>query len=148
MEWMDADEFARRVQEYGDKTMHQIIKTVAAQVFLAVSQTILESTPVLTGQARRNWIPSVDEPAAGSILGPGDADETHQPLLGIEEVRLKQVVKQYLNGDSDFLYLTNNLPYIWFLDQGTSKKAPEGMVLPSISATLQALQDKAIKLDL
>lgn len=128
--------------------MHQIVKNVAGAVFKAVATEIIESTPVLTGQARRNWIPSVGEASANQILGPGEAGETGEPLLGSEKDRIDETVKQYLNGSSDTLYLTNNLNYIWWLDQGSSKKAPEGMVLPSILATLQALNDKAIKLDI
>lgn len=141
-----AEEFAAAINKYAAKKVKLIAKTVAAEAFRNVSQAIQEATPVLTGHARANWIPSVGEPDQGIIAGVAGVDVTGAPQTSVEKQAVEDQIKAFLTDDTaDVLYLTNNLPYIQGLDDGNSLKAPGGMVLPSIHATLSALEDAGIK---
>lgn len=157
MKNLSFEQFDSAVQTYADKTMKLISKNVAARVFEEVAKGIIESTPLLTGQARRNWKATLDSPSEDVDIDPQYYEHWKQaeaaggvhggsPITAEEMAQIQSVTKEFEKGDHDILYLTNNLVYIWFLDQGSSKAAPGGMVLPSIQATLQALKDGAIKL--
>lgn len=83
-------------------------------------------TPVDTGWAKANWVPSVGEPYAGS----GDKKD---PTPGDVTARAKQAqsglnaVLSWQPGDGP-LFITNNVPYIGALNAGHSPQSPRGFV--------------------
>ena len=125
--------------------MQLIAKGVAVKAFTQVSELVLLATPVLTGMARRNWIPSIDDPVTAPVDEVFGGTTTGEPLTTEEQTRLTEIVKQFSEGSGTKLFLSNNLDYIENLDQGSSKKAPAGIVLPSITAALQVLQDEGVQ---
>lgn len=89
-------------------------------------------TPVDTGWARSNWIPSIGtspESPAGSKENVTDA----QRLSGEGEV----LGYQFGQGT---VYITNNVPYIKDLNEGTSQQAPEGFVQKAIQEAVNGLR--------
>lgn len=89
---------------------------------------IIKGTPVDTGRARGNWIPSI-----GSVpLGVSSLNDASGALMDTAEVtnRIKM---------GDTFFLTNNLPYIQRLEYGSSKQAPRGMVRRAIRQTIAEL---------
>lgn len=139
-----AQEFADAIQKYANKRVQLIAKNVAAQAFREVTQLIVEATPVLTGHARANWIPSVNDPDPGIVAGVAGVDQTGEVQTAVEKQSVEDTIKQFLSSDGNTkLCLANNLPYIQGLDEGNSKKAPAGIVLPSILAAMASLKDRA-----
>lgn len=139
-------EFAAAIQKYADKRVQLIAKNVAAEAFRTVAQLVVEATPVLTGHARANWIPSADEPDGSINPGVAGVDVTGQPQTSAEKQDVEAVIKHFLsNDDSTTLYLNNNLNYIQALDDGDSRKAPAGIVLPSITAALSVIKDRGTR---
>ena len=100
-----------------------IVKKIAFDLF----RKVIFKTPVLTGRARANWLVSVAAPRNETV------DETDK--TGIRAIGDVQSVITGWNADSD-IYLSNNLPYIYGLERGRSKKAPRGMVKISVSEVL------------
>lgn len=85
-----------------------VVRKVALQVYAGVTK----KTPVDTGRARANWNMSV-----GSVDYSVDEEATK-----VQRPALKK-------GDGEkAIYITNNLPYIQVLEEGSSTQAPNGMV--------------------
>ena len=94
-----------------DLTQVQLVllqKAVAIEAFTR----IVQKTPVDEGRARGGWQMTIGTPAENEtrILG-------EPPVPSLSELGPFQIV-----------YIANNVPYIVFLEDGTSKQAPEGMV--------------------
>jgi len=100
-----------------------IVKKIAFDLF----RKIIFKTPVLTGRARANWLVSVVAPRSETV------DETDK--TGMKTLSEVQGVIAGWESDSD-IYMSNNLPYIYGLERGRSKKAPQGMVKISIAEVL------------
>ena len=87
---------------------------------------IVLKTPVDTGRARGNWIVTINVPAEDVIE---DRDKRGGTTLrkGVAEIGGLDLPFQ-------IIFITNNLEYISFLEEGSSDKAPEGMVAVTITA--------------
>ena len=136
-------EFGAAIQRFGAVEVQLIAKQVACQVFTEVSEQVLMNTPVLTGKARGNWQPTVGEPSGAQLTRLAGVQQTGEEPTGSEKESIKGVCDQFMSDSgATMLYLSNNLPYIALLDQGSSAKAPAGIVHPAISASLDALKDR------
>lgn len=105
---------------------------------LEVTANLREDTPVDTGWAAANWVPSVgsqaaDPPQLPGRANPGDvvsalarAGEGEAELLGY---RLSQ-------GST---FVTNGVPYIQPLNNGSSAKAPAGFVQAGVERAVSRL---------
>ena len=92
--------------------------TAVKKVAVAVDGALVLATPVDTGLARNNWLPSLnvkrnffDATVKGS---PVNVKRTKGQLLKLEL--------------GDIIYFTNNLPYIGKLNKGSSKQAAANFV--------------------
>ncbi len=106
-----ADDVRRFSVRAGDSS-DRIVRTVTLSLF----NGIIRDTPVDTGRARGNWQTTVGTPASGVIdrTGSGPA--------------MAEVEANTPDGAGQVTLLSNDLPYIEDLEDGTSKQAPEGMV--------------------
>lgn len=119
------------------KNAKQIEDVYTVQIKKAMKTGIIEclrnvtiATPVDTGRARWSWFLSIsvksDElPPEGKYKTP-TISEKSKPLTG------------YFTID-DTLYLTNNVPYITDLNNGTSKQAPARFVEMAVNVAQQAV---------
>lgn len=80
---------------------------------------IIIKTPVDTGRARNNWQVTINEPATG------EKNDTQASASGVS------TINNVLIGQT--IFITNNVPYIIFLEEGSSGQAPAGMVDISLS---------------
>lgn len=93
-------------------------------------------TPVDTGHARRNWIPSVGTPNTE------EAQSDAAYAQGVAQV----LAYELANGA---LWIANVVPYIRRLNYGHSQQAPPGFVEMAIDRALATVQQKmAGKIDL
>lgn len=98
-------------------------QTVIKATILDLSQGIIRGTPVDTGRARANWIPSVGSPDTAVTA---EIDKSGDKSLGAVAVEVN-----YAYGD--IFYLTNSLPYIKRLEYDAwSQQAPGGFVRLSV----------------
>lgn len=118
------------VRRFSVKSLNDIGE-IKRGVSLSLFNSIIQDTPVDTGRARGNWQTSVREPA-GSVLERDDK-------AGSEARKdAERVVGN--SGLEDPIYMTNNLPYIEPLENGSSKQAPEGMVKRNFARIRRLIQ--------
>lgn len=90
---------------------------------------LIEATPVDTGWARANWVPQIGEPRTEVVGSPESIS------AGSQERGLAEVVTQY-NINRGSIYISNNVPYIVNLNDGSSLQAPRAFVQSSISRAI------------
>lgn len=87
-------------------------------------------TPVDTGWARANWVPSIGTPFEGlSGQRPRRGEQSRAGALAMNA--LARVALQY-RIEQGPIWISNNVPYIGLLNNGTSKQAPEAFVQRAI----------------
>ena len=130
----DLRRFNRELQEFGKKLVpEELTKLVKAIAFEAFARIVFK-TPVDTGRARGNWQISIGQPIFDEI----ELDQAQDIALsdiGNEGVRAAQVL-QNLN-PFEVVWISNNVPYIEFLEEGSSRQAPQGMVAETFSELIQ-----------
>jgi hypothetical protein len=127
----DLKEFAERMNELGQNVADNADKLVR-DVAMAVDAVVVVSTPIRTGRARANWQPALDQIPTGvrypSPLKPPTPDSGAQESIDTA----RDVISQYKAGQT--IHITNNLPYIKKLNEGSSDFAPAGFVEKAVVA--------------
>ena len=101
---------------------------------LAVHQTVVVGTPVDEGRARSNWNVAnggVDETVRDTAV-PGSMGSTGDANTAAAIARGRNIIARHRRGQS--IHITNNLPYIEALNNGSSAQAPAGFVEEAIAA--------------
>lgn len=116
---------------FTEKTVVKLTLEAHANLVRAPSEG---GTPVDTGWARANWVPEIGKRFEGTAGNRGSAEQgiiDQAPAQkGIAEVALRYRLK---DGP---VFVSNNVPYIESLNDGSSKQAPSGFVQ---SALLEAI---------
>lgn len=110
------------------------VEKAAKALVLAITANLIAATPVDTGWARANWIPSIGDPVsavAGSRESVSPADQ---------QAGQAQVLSYKLAAGT--LWVANNVPYVRFLNYGTSAQAPAGFVEVAIAQALSKVREK------
>lgn len=119
--------------------LDQIIKKITLDIVANLVRAAAEGgTPVDTGWARANWVPSIGKPASGTA-GTRASAEAGNINLGSQQGGVAAVATSYKTSKGA-VHITNNVPYINNLNDGSSKQAPKGFV--------QAAIFKAVAIDL
>ena len=124
-----ADRIGKRLRRH----LEQIFKALC----LEIDRELRKSTPVDTGHARANWVPSIGAPHAGEVIG----DAVHAAAVaGVLSFRL---------GDGA-LWVSNAVSYVPILNYGTSSQAPPLWIEAAIDravATIRARYNVNIDID-
>ncbi len=133
------EEFSRRITLRG-KMVTEGADALVRKVAIAADQAVVFSTPVDTGRARSNWIAQLDSPVTSVIdaYKPGFKGSTGASNAQGALDQGSRVIANYKGGDS--IHITNNLPYIQKLNEGSSAQAPGNFVEIAILEALQAVQ--------
>jgi hypothetical protein len=100
-------------------------------------------TPIDTGWASANWVPSVGEPFIDKL-----ADQVREPTAGQIAARAAEAtagendVLSWRNTDGP-IFSTNNVPYIGALNGGHSGQSPRGFVQIAIEKAIQMTYSRA-----
>lgn len=136
----DLNSFARRIRIRAVSVPKNVDKLVG-KVTLAVDQAVVLATPVDTGRARANWRPSIGAMITDSLPEPSSPGEGLRAALSAAE----SVAARYRGGSrSPTVHITNNLPYIQALNDGSSKQAPKNFVSIAISMAVSAIKNARI----
>lgn len=127
----DLNKFSRKV----GVDIGLVVKKLAFDIFTGV----VKKTPVDTGRARAAWNisagkPDLSVPDAAQFKGSdggGKRGPTFIPNIGTSGIFTK-------------IFITNNLDYIEFLENGSSEQSPNGMVAVTLAESRSFLR-KAIK---
>lgn len=101
---------------------------------LVIDQALVTSTPVDTGRARSNWIVGAG-PSTKAIdaYAPGESGNTRAANT---RAALAQA-KAFLDStELQVIYISNNLNYIVYLNEGSSAQAPAGFIEAAVQAGL------------
>ena len=129
--------FSKDIRSFTSKatTAHDKITRAAT---LELFSGVIKATPVDKGRARGGWATSVGAPAPS----PDREDQIPKGQPGGEA--FDEVFEKTPQGAGQVTYLSNNLPYIEELENGSSTQAPEGMVRKNMDR-VQKMVDAAIR---
>jgi hypothetical protein len=125
------------VAEVVGKTIERVTAKVVQFIVLEVHSNLVAApgdggTPVDTGHARSNWIPSVGQHHRG-VAGSRESVNHSAQENGVGSVlqyRLRQGA----------VFVTNNVPYILRLNAGSSAQAPAGFVDKAVATGVAATE--------
>jgi len=126
---MSFSDDVRRFNEKAVSAHNKITRLATLELFRGV----ILATPVDKGRARGGWTTSVGAPAAS----PDRLDPSGGSAVA-------EVVEKTPEGAGQVTYLSNDLPYIMALEEGSSKQAPEGMVKRNMDR-VERMVDAAIR---
>ena len=122
----NAAKFSKRLEAFAknlDIQTYKLIKRVAFQVFRGV----VEKTPVDTGVARASWVVGVGKKHPPYIAAAGAT--ARFPIFDL----------RYFKGRAVKIVISNYVPYIYELENGSSKQAPYGMAQITINEVMAEL---------
>ncbi len=131
--------FATDIRRFAIKSGESVDQTVQA-VTIALFNGIIRDTPVDTGRARGDWQTTVGTPASGQN---GRSDPTKTGRDG--GPAQAEVVANTPKEAGQLTYLTNSMPYIKQLEEGSSQQAAEGMVRRNMDRIQRNLAREARK---
>lgn len=110
--------FSLRIKQFVAQTKADI-DTVIKKIALDCFSKIILRSPVDTGRFRGNWQVEIGEMPAGTV-----ALDDKEGTAAISAAQAKILDLKA----GDIIFLVNNLPYAWPLENGHSGQAPNGMV--------------------
>ena len=119
--------FTRDLTSFG-AGIEEEVSVVKRKAALRVLTGVTLATPVDTGRARGNWTVSVATP--GSILS-----ENKDRSGGATIARGSTVISRALPRDT--IFITNRLPYVISLNDGSSRQAPAKFVERAVQAAVE-----------
>lgn len=115
-------------------SIEALVATAAKALVLEIVANLVRATPVRTGWARANWIPSISEPAVEAVGSPSSVSNDGQ------QEGIQQVLRFKLADAT--LWIANNVPYISMLNNGSSTQAPAGFVERAIDEALHEMEQR------
>lgn len=116
------------------KSLEGFTERLVQRLALNVTALLIKDTPVDTGWARANWVPSIGTPRSRTA-GSRAAAEDGRIDLGPQSSGQLAVAGGYRLGPA--IFISNNVPYINELNSGSSRQAPAAFVQ---SAILRAIR--------
>jgi len=126
--------FSGDIKKWSEMTEKRTL-IVFKKIAFDVSRAVIIRTPVDTGRARANWLPSINK-FSDSVSD--DRDKSGSSAISAAQAEASRV------DIGDKFTLANNLPYIQKLENGSSDQAPAGMLSISV-AEYQQIARKAIR---
>ncbi len=122
--------FARRIRRRASQVKIGGSKALRATA-LVISQTVIGATPVDTGHARANWQVGIDAPITEEI---DEEDQSGAATITKNAGTIRAATPQ------KSIILSNNVPYIQQLNEGSSAQAPAQFVQLAILEAVAAIK--------
>jgi len=111
--------------------MNKVLKpeliSLQKQLVIELLRRVILKTPVDTGRARGNW-----QIGVGSIPKSKEDKQAQGDQAEAGEIVASALIKLKALGFGQIVWVSNNLDYILFLEDGGSTQAPEGMLKVSL----------------
>ena len=121
------------------EALNEFVEQVVVGLSTNATANLIEDTPVDTGWARSNWVPTIGVSFEGTA---GTRESAEQGSLnpGPQQSGLASIAASYRlqNGS---VFVTNNVPYIVELNEGSSSQAPSGFVQMGIDRAILQVQN-------
>lgn len=120
---------AKHVTKNSDELVRRVTRAVVSNLVIGDYGVV---TPVLTGRARSNWRTLFYRP--DNVLHWPPPDKPDSPSAGAYRAlaEMEDTVSSYSGRRS--IWVTNNVPYIRSLNDGSSAQAPAGFVERAVAA--------------
>jgi len=131
------EQFSRRIRDLG-RRVEANGPLVARRAALAIDQAVVLATPVDTGVARSNWQASLNGPVARDIpaYSPGEGGSSGGANAQAAIQQAQDTIADF-DGEGE-IYISNPLPYIGSLNDGSSSQAPSQFVESAVQAGFTA----------
>jgi len=114
--------------------LREVTEQVVVRLSLNVTAELIETTPVDTGWARANWVPAIGVSPIGRATSDPDAGQVAAQQAR-QALGQAQVLSYQLGQGS--VFISNNVPYIGRLNDGSSSQAPTGFIQAAIRRGVQ-----------
>lgn len=120
MPLVGVEKFNKEFNDFAKRLLPNEVLLVQKKLALEALRLLVLTTPVDTGRARGGWIVSINEPSdevkdRTDKSGSGTISEGTSAILQMQKL-------------FSTVFITNNVHYIVYLNQGTSKQAPGNFV--------------------
>lgn len=138
---MNLRSFSRKIRVRA-KGIPRDVNSVMRKVALVADQALVVRTPVDTGRARSNWLVSLGS-SRSDVIAPyapssrAGISESANANAAISQG--KAVISRRQPGQT--IYISNNVPYIRTLNNGSSAQAPAMFVQIAVSQAVGALRN-------
>jgi len=105
--------------------LERAVERAVGEIAVNATANLIATTPVDTGCARANWVPSIGAPHAG-VVGAEGAPDTSAQRAGLADVLRFKLA----DGKA---FVSNNVPYIGRLNAGSSTQAPAAFVEAAVA---------------
>lgn len=131
-------QFKKGLRDASRKAFPAAVKKAQSDIAGRIYSGVVLKTPVLSGHARHNWMPSIGYPVTEELEGVFGGEVTGDGLTDTEITKMQRVQRKIEAAPlGEAIYLSNNVPYIELLENGRSNKAPHGMVEVTIVEVLE-----------
>lgn len=120
--------------------MHEVGEKVVRRLILDATSNLIEDTPVDTGWARANWVPAIGTPDLRPRTA--NADVAMVPGASVQQQSALAQAATWKWGQGS-AFISNNVPYIGRLNDGSSTQAPAGFVQAAIDRAVHNLRGLA-----
>lgn len=140
---MDFRGFSRIIRLRGSRIQENTDRLVR-KVALAADQAAVSGTPVDTGRAKSNWLVQVGSANTSEVEAyvPGIGRSTASQNEDAALAQGRAEIAKYKNGQE--IHITNNLPYIGELNDGSSAQAPKNFVETAVIEAANAVKNSRI----
>ena len=122
--------------------INKVTETVVKHLTLEVTANLIEATPVDTGWARANWVPAIGTPALTPST-PSNKDDRRQAST---QAKAKQASgTASIHGyklQRGLVHVSNGVPYISRLNDGSSIQAPTAFVQRSVLKAVRTVSQR------
>ena len=105
----------------------QFTERLIVKITTDATANLIEDTPVDTGWARANWVPSLGAPVVKELSG---SDRNVQSAASEQSAGVAEVLGYRLRRGR--VFISNNVPYILSLNDGHSNQAGPGFIQRAI----------------
>jgi len=119
--------------------LEEATERVISSIAINTTAELIERTPVDLGWARANWVPSIGAPYTGGATdNPADG-----AIAGATAAQSNGVASMFgYRLSRGAAFISNNVPYVTLLNQGSSDQAPAGFVQDAIKAGIRSLGNR------
>lgn len=138
-------ELSKDLKRTNNQLEKELIKMFKGATFAHVS-AVIDATPVDTSKAVTNWRANIDVPAT-DVVGPGVSSRKGSAAQSARS-KAKGMARPAVNalGLDRTLYITNNVPYIGLLNNGSPVHRPANMTRKGKTAFFNFLRGYKITL--
>lgn len=128
--------FKRSLKAFAD-SIGVGVETAVRKISMQTFSGIVLKTPVDTGRARASWVIGINRP----LNSPDFPEGRKMSAAEAQSIANRQLATLGRLKPYDTVFISNNLPYIEYLEDGSSEQAPSGMVAVTLAEIERGIND-------